>query len=117
MSEHDAESEVNPEETPTDVKPEKVEDGETVVENDNIGEYLDALGVEFPLDEDELIEHVVVLMKIIPPEGEPYLGIATSDNISRIDTLGLMAAGDEQIKNLGQFTIILGDDDEDEDDE
>lgn len=57
-----------------------------------IGPILDGLGVTLDMDDGDLIASAVVLAKVIDSDGDVSLYIGTSDGLSWIDQLGLLAA-------------------------
>lgn len=63
-----------------------------------IGPILDGLGVTIDLDDGDLIESALVLAKHVDADGLVSLSLASSDGMSWLEQLGLLAAA-QQIVN------------------
>lgn len=57
-----------------------------------IGRILDGLGVELSLDDSDLVESAVVIVKVLSEAGETSVGLAESDGCSWVEQLGLITA-------------------------
>lgn len=63
-----------------------------------VGDILDSLGVELDLDEGDLIASAVVLAKVIKEDGGVTLAYAHSEGICWIETVGLITAGSDIVR-------------------
>jgi len=57
-----------------------------------IGQLLDTLGVTMILDEGDMVTDVVVIMKVLEPDGSVNIGITKSEGTDWITKLGLLDA-------------------------
>lgn len=55
-----------------------------------IGPLLDGLGVTSQLDDDDLVESAVVLLKVIEADGEVRISVATTPGVSFIERIGML---------------------------
>lgn len=54
-----------------------------------IGDILDGLGVDAVIEEGELVEGAVVLLKVLHANGTVQLTVSTSDGLSWLEVLGM----------------------------
>ena len=60
----------------------------------NLGNLIDALGVEQTIKEGELVAGAVVLLKVVTADGEVLLRSAWSDGISWVERVGMLRAAE-----------------------
>jgi len=65
-----------------------------------IGPILDGLGATLDLDDGDLVESVVVIAKIVGPDGQASLSIADSEGMSWIDRIGMLAAAQQVVQQV-----------------
>jgi hypothetical protein len=73
-----------------------------------IGELLDSLNTTLELDDGDMVTDVVIIAKIVLPDGAVSLGIGQSETTTWLDQLGLVHGAIGVIRQ-GRFT--QGDDD------
>ncbi|MEU6725479.1 hypothetical protein ABZ917_17365 [Nonomuraea wenchangensis] len=74
------------------------------------GPIIDGLGVTLDLDEGSLVSDVILIAKVVNPDGQSGLAIADSDALDWITQYGLIKAA-ERIIEAQQF-LVVGDDDD-----
>ncbi|MFD9443412.1 hypothetical protein [Streptomyces sp. NPDC060001] len=60
-----------------------------------IGPILDGLGTTIFLDEGDLVASALVITKVIEPDGDVSLAIASSEGLSWIEQNGLLASAQQ----------------------
>lgn len=60
-----------------------------------LGELIDAQGVETTLDDDELVAGVVVLLKVVLPDGAVKLSLAWSEGMSWLERVGMLRVAEQ----------------------
>lgn len=61
----------------------------------SVGELLDSLGVTLDLREGDMVADVVVIAKIVDSDGEPTVGIGSSEALTGLDQFALICAARE----------------------
>lgn len=65
-----------------------------------IGNLLDSLGIDLALDEGELVDGAIVLLKTVDPDGDVGLRIRWSEGMGYLERIGMLVAG-QQIETAG----------------
>jgi hypothetical protein len=76
-----------------------------------VGELLDSLNTTLDVDDADMVTDVVVLAKIVLPDGRVSIGIGKSESTTWLDQLGLVYAAGDIIRN-GDYATAHGDGDE-----
>lgn len=67
-----------------------------------VGGLLDQQGVSLDLDDDDLVESVLVIAKVVKPDGSVQVVLGDSVGMSWLEQLGLVTAADDIVRsNLG----------------
>ncbi len=66
-----------------------------------IGPILDGLGTTIDLDEGDLVASAFVIAKVVEPNGEVTLAIASSEGLSWIEQNGLLASAQQIVNQVG----------------
>lgn len=56
----------------------------------SLGELIDAQGVSASLYEEDLVAGVVVLLKVVQPDGKVRMSLAWSDGMSWLERVGML---------------------------
>jgi hypothetical protein len=74
-----------------------------------IGPILDGLGTTIELDDGDLVASAFIIAKVVEPNGDVSLALASSDGLSWIEQNGLLASAQQIVNqtNIGR----KGDDD------
>ncbi|MFJ7023262.1 hypothetical protein ACIQUW_33365 [Streptomyces sp. NPDC101117] len=66
-----------------------------------IGPILDGLGTTIDLDEGDLVASAFVIAKVVEPNGDVSLAIASSEGLSWIEQNGLLASAQQIVNQVG----------------
>jgi hypothetical protein len=66
-----------------------------------IGPILDGLGTTIELDEGDLVASAFVIAKVVEPNGDVSLAIASSEGLSWIEQNGLLASAQQIVNQVG----------------
>lgn len=65
-------------------------DEDDQVETRPIGDVLDGIGVRATLDDGELVDGALVLLKVVQADGDTRLSMAASDGLGWIERAGML---------------------------
>lgn len=75
-----------------------------------IGHILDGLGIEATVEDGELVDGAIVLLKIIDTDGDTRLNMACSDGLGWIERTGMLRIAELMESNPASHQQLPGDD-------